>query len=249
MSGSIQTFDDLFSSASSEEEDEQDEEEENNSMQISNRSNKRKRSDQAIDYRGVAEEVIYECCSLPSDVRKESEKQRRYEQDGIYASNFECELCRIGNLSSNTKISKGIVKVYEIYQENFKVRSDMMVYQKMAITWNNKVYEPNIKLDPQNELNLTKVTVSIVQNHFENCMVNDINNMVWDDIMYFRDAKKLLRRSGNHIRNCSNGDIQTNQRGFKLYLDLHKATLNALDFLHKDKQRKTLGSRQQRQKY
>ena len=76
MSSSFQTFtDNMFDSSTSEEEEGSSSEEEDHSSQIPNgRNNKRKRSNKAIDYREISqEEIVYEPCSLPSDIQKESE--------------------------------------------------------------------------------------------------------------------------------------------------------------------------------
>lgn len=256
MQPSIQSFnDDLFYVSNSDEFQESETSDEENStlghsgrnlrIDFSNelqgrpQSNKRKRQDEMLDYRDVVEEYKNEPCMLPIEQSKEDEKNRQYEEEGITHPNYQCELCRIGNLSSESKVSKGIDKVYEIYQEFYKRKNDHIVYEKMAEAWNSKVYAPNIRLDPSNELRIIRITSTIVQYHFENCSLRDVTNMIWEDIEFFRDAKRQLRKEQIYSVTRS-GKVESSIPKVNTYLNLYKCTLTAVNFIQNLENRKNV---------
>lgn len=252
MSRSIQTYDDNFVGKFTDEEDddidndleeeayvnlfgESEDEEEEEERRPKSKGKSKKRGRKKMDYRDVQEEereqFVY--TELPSTEERRLTKETTYYNEGVQRLDYVCELCRLGNLSSDQRLTKGVTKMYETYEQNYKKRGDVILYSKLAEIWNEKVYKPNLILDQGNSLKIQKLSPATVQYHFEKCMISDVRQTIYDDIEYFNECTALLRLSGVHIKSVQSGTIQTNTPGMRMYLSLHKAKLNAYDFMQK----------------
>ncbi len=180
-----------------------------------------------VDIRAFAN-AESEPCMLSDDERRCEEKKRIYSEGGCLDENYTCELCRIGDGSTDN--DNALAKVYKLKERYYKRMDDALIFEAMAKTYNETVYDVALLLDARNPLNLIPWTRGMVEYHYEVCVKSDHVNILYDEVHSMTSIQKWLK--GNMFRRelTENGTSRKtmNVSMVNQWLKIHKAKSDCL---------------------
>jgi len=156
----------------------------------------------------IAEVVEWKYTMLPEDKIDMEARLIEDEREHINsATNYNCELCRIGDMAqeSAAAISSMLQRVYQVEDRSYTCVPDRTRYESVARKYNETIWKKNESLGKR-KMMLKQWTPAMVRHHFTVCEQSRPERQIRQDVNSLNQNITFLRYNGLYRQKIVNGE-------------------------------------------